>query len=310
MGKGGETDDERRAREAKEAASTARVTAKTNAETAQAQALAIINQRDAAAAGSAIYVNFNQSMQKAQIYKWANSWIPVVTCKFNPSQLVIDKGVKYTPADAANKNAPDLTFGGGQAATLNLDLFFDTTDSGGDVQSAYTFRLAELMLLTGTANLMAKITASEEDMKKDEIKKQVEAANTAIDAANAALIAQNAPPKVKFVWGRILSFEAYLTKFSQTLTLFKSDGTPVRATVKITLQQSRDEGVFPAQNPTSLSAARKMWVVNAGETLDWIAYKEYGSAAHWRHIAEVNNLADPKNLRSGQILKLTPLPKP
>ena len=146
-------------------------------------------------------------------------------------------------------------------------------------------------------------------MKKDEIKKQVEGANTAIDSANAALVAKNAPPKVKFVWGRILSFEAYLIKFSQTLTLFKSDGTPVRATVKVTLQQSRDEGVFPAQNPTSRSEARKMWVVNAGETLDWIAYQEYGQAAHWRHIAQANNLADPKNLRPGQVLKLTPLPR-
>jgi nucleoid-associated protein YgaU len=45
-----------------------------------------------------------------------------------------------------------------------------------------------------------------------------------------------------------------------------------------------------------------------GQTLDWIAYQEYGSPAAWRHIAETNSLDDPMNLTPGQILKLTPLP--
>lgn len=307
----GESEEEKKKREAAAAAATARTTAKTSAESARTAAQAIVDQRNAAAASATINVDFNKSMQKAQIYKWANGWIPVVNCKFNPTQLVIDKGVKYTPTEGANKNAPDLAFGGGQAATMNLDLFFDTTDTGDDVQSSYTFRLVELMMMTGSPTLLTRLAdLSDADKKDDAIKKQWEEANTAIDAANAALVAQNAPPKVKFVWGRILSFEAYLTKFSQTLTYFKADGTPVRATVKVTLQQSRDESVFPAQNPTSRSEARKLWVVNAGETLDWIAYKEYGQSAHWRHIAETNNLNDPKNLRTGQVLRLTPLPKP
>jgi nucleoid-associated protein YgaU len=41
--------------------------------------------------------------------------------------------------------------------------------------------------------------------------------------------------------------------------------------------------------------------------LDWIAYQEYGDAAAWRHIAEVNNLHNPLSLVPGQLLKLTPL---
>jgi nucleoid-associated protein YgaU len=51
-----------------------------------------------------------------------------------------------------------------------------------------------------------------------------------------------------------------------------------------------------------------VWVVVEGQTLDWIAYQEYGSAAHWRHIADTNDLDDPRQLRSGQILNLVPLP--
>jgi nucleoid-associated protein YgaU len=49
-------------------------------------------------------------------------------------------------------------------------------------------------------------------------------------------------------------------------------------------------------------------VVREGERLDWIAYQEYGRAAYWRHIAETNDLADPTDIRPGQILQLVPLP--
>ncbi len=49
-------------------------------------------------------------------------------------------------------------------------------------------------------------------------------------------------------------------------------------------------------------------MVHEGQTLDWIAYQEYGDPAYWRHIAETNDLANPKDLRPGQVLKLTPLP--
>jgi nucleoid-associated protein YgaU len=47
-------------------------------------------------------------------------------------------------------------------------------------------------------------------------------------------------------------------------------------------------------------------VVREGERLDWIAYREYGNPARWRHIAEVNGISDPLELQPGQVLKLTP----
>jgi nucleoid-associated protein YgaU len=114
------------------------------------------------------------------------------------------------------------------------------------------------------------------------------------------------PPRVKFIWGRLMSFNAYVTKVSQTYNLFLQDGTPVRATVKVSFQQANNEVIAP-QNPTSRTPPRKVWVVTAGETLDWIAYREYGDAEAWRHIAETNHLANPRDLRPGQVLTLLPL---
>jgi len=49
-------------------------------------------------------------------------------------------------------------------------------------------------------------------------------------------------------------------------------------------------------------------VVGAGETIDWIAFQEYGDPAEWRHIATTNNLLNAKDLTPGSVLKITPLP--
>jgi nucleoid-associated protein YgaU len=88
--------------------------------------------------------------------------------------------------------------------------------------------------------------------------------------------------------------------------MFKADGTPLRAEVTVNFVQTVTKP--KGQNPTSRSETRKIWVVHEGETLDWIAYREYGDPAQWRHIAETNGLGNPKDLYPGQVLKLTPLP--
>lgn len=116
------------------------------------------------------------------------------------------------------------------------------------------------------------------------------------------------PPLVRFEWGKLTSFYANVPSVKVTYTMFKPDGTPLRAEVEVTLKEHLDPHQHPAQNPTSRGEARRTWVVTAGQTLDWIAYQEYGDAAHWRHIALTNQLADPLDLRPGQILKLGPLP--
>ncbi|MCL5995669.1 MAG: peptidase M23, partial [Chloroflexi bacterium] len=89
-------------------------------------------------------------------------------------------------------------------------------------------------------------------------------------------------------------------------TMFKPDGTPVRAKVNVTFKQVDQQP--GAQNPTTRSEPRKIWVVHEGQTLDWIAYQEYGDPACWRHIAETNGRPDPMQLRPVQVLQLVPLP--
>jgi nucleoid-associated protein YgaU len=195
------------------------------------------------------------------------SKIDTIPCKFRPNQIKLEKSASWTDKSSEKNDVPFPTFSGGQAASLSLSLFFDTTDTSTDVRKV-TDKLLKLPL-------------------KNAAKKQ--------------------PPLCRFVWGKLTSFLAYVPSVSVTFTMFLGNGTPVRAEAQLTLKQYKDEALFKAQNPTSRSEARKTWIVEAGQTIDWIAYQEYGDASKWRHIAETNRLANPLDLRPGQVLRLTPI---
>ncbi|MBV9280403.1 MAG: LysM peptidoglycan-binding domain-containing protein, partial [Chloroflexi bacterium] len=113
------------------------------------------------------------------------------------------------------------------------------------------------------------------------------------------------PPRVRFQWGSAWSFDAVITHISQTFTLFAWNGTPVRAMLDVTFQQIKDERLFPSQNPTSGGVGgERVWTVQEGDTLAWIAYSEYGDPTKWRPIADANRLTNVRRLRPGSVLEI------
>lgn len=210
---------------------------------------------------------------KAQFVNLANESKKVI-CHFNPDSVNIDKQVIWKRRPNIGDDVSPPIFAGGEPLTLTLQgLLFDTTDTGSDVRDTYKM-LTELAMIDKTVK----------DAKTN----------------------QSAPPSCRFQWGSFLSFKAVVESVNQTFTLFKPDGTPLRAKVTVKIRQVPDPAA--PQNPTSRSEARKIWVVEEGQRLDWIAAREYGESAQWRYIAETNNLDNPLDLHSGQVLKLTPLP--
>jgi hypothetical protein len=197
-----------------------------------------------------------------------------VVCHFNPNTFKLGRAVRWETRTNIGGDVSELSFSGGEAHRIGpIELLFDTTDTGMDVRVTYAalLKLAE------------------------------------VDPRNKnSQTGQGEPPLCQFQWGKFLSFTAVITEITQTFTMFKADGTPVRAKVQVTFLQVPEK--IRRQNPTSRSEPRKVWVVHEGQTLDWIAYQEYGDPAHWRHIAETNDLMDPRHLRPGQVLKLVPLP--
>ena len=101
------------------------------------------------------------------------------------------------------------------------------------------------------------------------------------------------------------STRAVIESFNQKFTLFAESGKPARAEITLTLKQV--DAPSGGQNPTSRAAgARRMRVVEPGDTIDLVAAQELGAPSAWRALAEMNELDDPRRLRAGQVLLIPP----
>jgi len=199
-----------------------------------------------------------------------------IPCLFNPNEYSFSKRNTWNKKEVKGKNIPQLEFGGGDSMTLKMQLFFDTYASGGDVRDI-TNRIWKLMSI-----------------------------NPDLTDMNSA---KGRPPKVEFQWGSTWSFEAVITEISQKFTLFRDNGRPVRATLDVTFLQATEAGKYPGQNPTTVGqSGYKRRVVKEGDTIDWIAFDEYGDSTMWRFIADTNNMDTPHKLRAGQVLAIAPPP--
>ena len=197
------------------------------------------------------------NLQKAKFVSVDNSSQQFV-CQFNPTDFSLTKAIKWRQLPKTGDQEPEIVFAGGEAQDVTISLFFDSTDTGQDVRNKYSTLLK-----------MAQIDTTKKDAKTG----------------------KGEPPRIRFEWGSFLKssgtenvLTGVIKSVTQKFTMFKADGTPLRAEVSVNFVQT----VTPpaGQNPTSRSETRKIWVVHEGETLDWIAYQEYGDPAQWRHIAE------------------------
>jgi nucleoid-associated protein YgaU len=129
-----------------------------------------------------------------------------------------------------------------------------------------------------------------------------------------------APPILLFSMGRF-QFQCVLTDAAQRFTMFLRDGTPVRSTLSVRLQEyvrvdiQIQRGLFFGSPTVSalantavqagralLSGSPTVHVTIQGETLSGLAAAYLGDPALWRDIAQANNIDDPFNLPPGASL--------
>ena len=193
--------------------------------------------------------------------------------EFNPAQLTLTRRAQWnaTPV-AAVREAAKPEFLGAEPREMTLEIFLDTSMKPG-------------------ANTVLKKVESLLDCC------EVTAKSLAAD--------QPSPPWVVFEWGSFSTarFTAYVASIEASYTLFSTTGVPIRATCQVALVEI--PGPTPRQNPTSgaLTAQRVHRVV-AGDSLQSLAWREYGSANAWRAIAEANGIDDPSRLPTGTQLML------
>jgi hypothetical protein len=135
-------------------------------------------------------------LQKATIYDKEDS-SSKVTCMFNPSEYTISKSNQFQPTPNKTADSPHMDLKQVGARSLKLNLFFDTYETGEDVN-------------TKTKMLW--------------------------DFMNRKIDEDGEPIQVVFKWS-VFSFVSYITNINQQFTMFTNEGLPVRAKVDVSFTE-------------------------------------------------------------------------
>lgn len=194
-----------------------------------------------------------------------------VDFQFNPNQVQLSKSAQWSASLAPKfRIAAMPEFNGADPYTMQLQIFLDASMTPADTT----------------------------------VQDEVEALLSCCEVSLLSILAdQPCTPWVFFQWGSFstASFIAYIQSVQATYTLFNPSGVPIRATCDLTITQV--PLLTQGQNPTSgaLEVHRTHMVV-AGDTLQSLAWREYGDATAWRAIARANGIDDPMRLEAGSEL--------
>jgi hypothetical protein len=201
----------------------------------------------------------------------------LIEVQFNPTEYGLEKGAHIAEIGIPGIDSPILQFIRGENARLTLELFFDTTTLGGMGANA-----TDVRTLTGPVHDLVKIRSD-----------------------------THAPPRVRVVWGRGLSFRAIVESVNQRFTLFNPAGVPLRATVTVAFREYKTlEKQLTELNLRSADHTRQR-LVRRGDTLARIAAEEYDDALAWPRIADepanARAVISPRRLVPGEVLVIPPL---
>lgn len=227
------------------------------------------------------------SVKASLVIEWGPNELEFVDLQHNPTEIVLEKNVHIAEIPIPGLTAPLQQFVRGDAETLKLELFFDTSDQG----------------MGATAVSVATLTDP-------------------IYALSRIVPDQHAPPIVTFVWGsdfpgnelppelgdqRRNGFTGVVTNIRQTFTLWSSGGVPVRAKISLSLREYAPlQQQLEALNLASPNKTHS-YVLARGDTLALVAAKFYFDPTNWRPIALANGIDDPRRLKPGTELKVPSL---
>ena len=198
---------------------------------------------------------------------------------FNPTEYSISKSNEWKFEKVTGTAFTPPAFGGGNPRELTLNLLLDAS-------------------LLGKTQHVRGIT--------DQLFRMMEVPGGSGGGSSSA-----APPFITFTWGSETTFKSVCTSLTVAYKLFRPNGDPIRADVKMTLKQAEaastasSTGANRGTNPTTRAkAGHGVHTVKDGDTLPSIAYEAYGDATVWRAIADANGVENPLHLRRGRALSL------
>jgi hypothetical protein len=116
----------------------------------------------------------------------------------------------------------------------------------------------------------------------------------------------HSPNFLKISWGKFI-FRCRLSTLNIVYTLFKPDGTPLRARANVSFVGYDNNVALALKANKSSPDLSHVLTVKAGDNLPLMCFQIYGSSAYYPQVASVNGLSDFRNLVVGTQLLFPPL---
>ncbi len=211
---------------------------------------------------------------------------------FNPNEFTISRDITWKRKRVASVGSYSAyarqEFRSTSPKTLSINLFFDTYEARG---SSLTLRQGAKDFLIPTNPFTASPEATNVKEYTDKI--------AALADINTEL---HRPPICKLRWGEVELFIGVLTGLTEKYTMFMPDGRPVRATLDCSFVEYVSQAYAAKRGELHSADVPKTRVVRRHETLQSIAAEEYDDPALWRHIAQANDIVNPRALSPGTVL--------
>ncbi|MDR7211087.1 hypothetical protein [Flavobacterium piscis] len=197
------------------------------------------------------------------------------TVMINPDTIKWQRGIEYNEQQAPNTSAPSQKYKSTPVEKLNFDIVIDCT---GIV-----------------------------DSKRVDMAQEISSLESIIYTYNGKI---HRPNFVKVQWGKSLVFKGVLKSMDTSYTLFKPDGSPLRA--KLSLGFS--EYISP-QSVEELDAKKSPDITHLinvveGNTLPQLCEQTWNDDSYYVQVAQYNNLNKFRNLKGGQKLIFPPIIQP
>lgn len=116
----------------------------------------------------------------------------------------------------------------------------------------------------------------------------------------------HSPNFLELSWGTLI-FRCRLTSLDINYTLFKPDGTPLRAKATAAFIEYTNPVQLAKEENNQSPDLSHLLTVKAGDTLPLMCYGIYGSSEYYIQVAEANGIADFRHLAVGSQILFPPL---
>ncbi|MCP4213808.1 MAG: LysM peptidoglycan-binding domain-containing protein [bacterium] len=205
----------------------------------------------------------------------------VVPFLFNPAEFTVEKGNTFAEINVPGLPSSILQFVRGNSRTISMELFFDTYE---DKENRDVRQYTDKITGWDSGSTLSQLSPDKKGLMD-------------IDSE------LHAPPVCIFEWGSF-TFQCVIERVSKRFTMFLADGTPVRATLTVTLKEYQEVDIQIRNIDTHSADLSKRWTVTQGDSLWSIAAKEFGDPGQWRLLAEANAIDNPRIISPGTELRV------